>query len=305
MVFELNDALKNAIVNAMENQEKKFLVDAAQSVLVERDSVCGALPNGEADEDRYYELPDWDSADGFSLMEEFVNDLHSPLAYNELQAVLHSGKGVFRGFKDVLKSYPLVERRWHYFKSKRLLVYVQGWYNSLRETWGLERLDSQTEELSDLLEEDFIFREYDSAQDRNSVLQCIDSSAKSDYCEMPENFTSAVNSIWKAQFENNANQSGFVCTSLEEDFVGCVLFSPLPQNATTAVLLTGLFVENEYRGLGIAKELFSMALSSLAAKGVQWVFIANTFLPDSIQGMLNRSGFKKIGSAYAANLFAN
>lgn len=68
--------------------------------------------------------------------------------------------------------------------------------------------------------------------------------------------------------------------------------------------MTGLFVEKEYRGLGIASELFEMALSSLKENGVRWIFVANTFVPDSIQGMLSRSGFKEIGSAYAADLFA-
>lgn len=299
MVFELNDVLKNAIVNALENQEKKFFVDAQNGNLVECDG------SFSSDEGRFYELPEWDSANGFSLMEEFVNDLHSPLARNDLQAALRSGKGVFRGFKDVLKSYPLVERRWHFFKNRRLLFYVQEWYNSLREMWGLEKLDCQTEELSDLVGEDFIFREYDSAQDRISILQCIDSSAKEFEEAWPTEFASAVNFFWREQFEKNAKVSGFVCRSLDDEFVGCAVFSPCPENSTKAVFLTGLFVEKEYRGLGIASELFEMALSSLKENGVRWIFVANTFVPDSIQGMLSRSGFKEIGSAYAADLFAD
>lgn len=299
MFFELNDVLENAIVNALENQEKKFFVDARSGNLVESDGTFSS------DEERFYELPEWDSASGFSLMEEFVSDLHSPFARNDLQAVLRSGKGVFRGFKDVLKSYPLVERRWHFFKNRRLFVYVQEWYNSLREAWGLEKLDYQTEELSDLVEEDFVFREYNSAQDRISVLRCVDSSAEEFEEERLAEFAAAVKFFWRGQFEKSANQSGFVCRSLDDEFVGCAVFSPCPENSTKAVFLAGLFVEKEYRGLGIASELFEMALSSLKEKGVRWIFVANTFVPDSIQGMLNRSGFKKIGSAYAADLFAD
>lgn len=298
MFFELNDVLKNAIVNALENQEKTFFVDARLGTVVENDgSFC-------SDDERFYELPEWDSASGFSLMEEFVNDLHSPFARNDLQAALRSGKGVFRGFKDVLKSYPLVERRWHFFKNRRLSMYVHEWYNSLREMWGLEKLDCQTEELSDLLGEDFIFREYNSAQDRISVLRCIDSSAKEFEESWSAECAAAIQFFWREQFEKNANLSGFVCRSLDDEFVGCAVFSPCPENSTKAVFLAGLFVEKEYRGLGIAAELFEMALSSLKENGVRWIFVANTFVPDSIQGMLNRLGFKKIGSAYAADLFA-
>lgn len=298
MFFELNDVLKNAIVNALENQEKTFFVDARLGTVVENDgSFC-------SDDERFYELPEWDSASGFSLMEEFVNDLHSPFARNDLQAALRSGKGVFRGFKDVLKSYPLVECRWHFFKNRRLSMYVHEWYNSLREMWGLEKMDCQTEELSDLLGEDFIFREYNSAQDRISVLRCIDSSAKEFEEGWSAECAAAIQFFWREQFEKNANLSGFVCCSLDDEFVGCAVFSPCPENSTKAVFLAGLFVEKEYRGLGIAAELFEMALSSLKENGVRWIFVANTFVPDSIQGMLNRLGFKKIGSAYAADLFA-
>lgn len=296
MFFELNDVLKNAIVNALENQEKKFFVDAQEGNLVEDDG------SFSSDDERFYELPEWDSASGFSLMEEFVSDLHSPFARNDLQAVLRSGKGVFRGFKDVLKSYPLVERRWHFFKNRRLLIYVQEWYSSLLEMWGLEKSDFQTEELSDLVREDFVFREYNSAQDRISVLRCIDSSAKEFEEEFSAEFACAVDFFWRNQFEKNADPDGFVCRSLDDEFVGCAVFSPCPENSKNAVFLAGLFVEKEYRGLGIANELFEMALSSLKEGGVRWVFVANSFVPDSLQGMLGRFGFKKIGSAYAASL---
>ena len=37
MVFELTNALGEAIAKALENQDKKFLVDAKNSALVEQD----------------------------------------------------------------------------------------------------------------------------------------------------------------------------------------------------------------------------------------------------------------------------
>ena len=72
MVFELTDELVNSIISALENQDKKFMVDAASNSLVEKteDIIC--------DEENYYELPLWNSADGFSLMGQFANNLHSP-----------------------------------------------------------------------------------------------------------------------------------------------------------------------------------------------------------------------------------
>ena len=300
MVFELTDALAEAISKALENQEKRFLVDAQNSVLLEEGA--GVL----ADDDRYYELPSWDSADGFSLMEEFVNGLHSPLAYTDLQAVLHSGKGVFRGFKDVLKRYPLIERRWHFFKSRALLTYVNGWYNSLRESWGLEKLDSEPEETEDLLCDDFTFSEYDFEKDRQNALGLLNQAVQEIALEYAADVAQSFGELWQSQFEYNAQaQKGFVCKTFGGDFAGCIVWSSCPKDSSKAVLLTGLFVEKKCRGLGIARELFERALDSLQAGGAQWVIIANTFVPDLMQGMLNRSGFKKIGSTWIADFLGD
>ena len=118
MTFELTDELADSIISALENQEKRFVVDSKSGLLAEKtqDFVC--------DEENFYELPSWDSKDGFDLMEGFVNELHSPMARNDLLNVLRSGRGVFRGFKDVLKSYPEVEKRWHFFKNRQLINYI-------------------------------------------------------------------------------------------------------------------------------------------------------------------------------------
>ena len=129
MTFELTDELVDSIISALENQEKKFAVDAESNSLIEKTNFV------ECDEDSLYELPEWSSKDGFSIMEEFVNELRSPIARNDLLTVLRSGRGVFRGFKNVIKSYPEVEKKWHYFKNKKLISYVNQWYNSLRETY--------------------------------------------------------------------------------------------------------------------------------------------------------------------------
>ncbi len=298
MVFELTDALRGSIVKALENQEKKFLVDAENLVLVAQGSI-------QQDDDRYYAIPPWNSADGFSLMEDFVGNLHSPIVYTELHDVLHSGKGVFRGFKDVLKGYPLFERRWHAYKNRALLNYVNSWYNSLREEWGLEKLDSEPEDTEDLVRDDFEFVEYNFAEDKECARALLDKAAGEFSSDFADSVTAALGQVLRNQFEYNAeNQQGFVCKTFSGEFSGCVIWTPCPEKSDKAVLLTGLFVEQKYRGLGIAKELFERALSSLAAEGFQWVLIANTFIPDLMQGMLNRSGFKKIGSAYIADLFA-
>lgn len=299
MTFELTDELVDSIISALENQDQQFAVDASSGVLIEKKEI-------ECDEDVYYELPSWSSADGFNLMERFVNSLHSPMARNDLLTVLRSGRGVFRGFKDVLRSYPEVEKKWHYFKNKQLINYVNQWYNLLRETWGLETLDCEIEETDELLHDDFIFNPYDYTCDSAEILEHLDTVAKDSCSEYPEEVGLALADLWKskADAELNKNASGFVCRSYSKDFAGCAIFAPCLKNAPKTVLLTSFFVQKKYRGLGIGRELFELALAELKGRHFKWVLVADTMIPESVTPLLLRLGFKPIGSGYIADLFA-
>ena len=115
MTFDLTDSLSDDILFAMEDQQNSRAVDATKGCVVSSDSV-------EIDEVNYYALPEWSSGDGFSVLQEFTNNLHSPLAREELKRVLSGGRGVFRRFKDVIKSYPEVEHKWHVYKNAKMGV---------------------------------------------------------------------------------------------------------------------------------------------------------------------------------------
>ena len=98
MTFALTQILVDSIQTALENQEKSFIVDAENCGIIERDDSV------TVDDEKFYNLPEWTSADGFKLREDFVNNLYSPLAREELQEILHSGRGVFKSFRNLLNS---------------------------------------------------------------------------------------------------------------------------------------------------------------------------------------------------------
>ena len=75
MQFELTDLLTDDIISAMENQDVEYAVDAQLGQLVVSDS-----DGNRPDDERYYSLPEWGPSDGFGLREDFVNNLHAPLA---------------------------------------------------------------------------------------------------------------------------------------------------------------------------------------------------------------------------------
>ena len=184
MQFELTDELTDDIISAMENQDVEYAVDAQEGQLVISDS-DGHIP----DDERYYILPEWGPSDGFGLREDFVNNLHAPLAREELQNAMHSGRGVFKNFRNTLKNYPEIDKRWHIFKHRFMSARINEWYNSLREIWGLEKLDQLPESDETLVHDDFSFKVYDSEADKKTIL--LNVLAKMRLCRrmLTEHFT--------------------------------------------------------------------------------------------------------------------
>ena len=297
MQFELTDSLIDDIISAMENQDVEYAVDAEEGQLVISDS-DGHVP----DDERYYILPEWGPSDGFELREEFVNNLHTPLAREELQDAMHSGRGVFKNFRNVLKNYPEIDKRWHIYKHRFMSARINEWYNSLREIWGLEKLDQLPESDDTLVHDDFSFKEYDSAADEKTILLNI----TADSCEddtLPLEVNKAFYGLWRSQFESLAsNQTGYICFSLSDEFAGCITASPLSQDQEKIVMITSLFVPEQFRGLGIGTELIDMCISSLKNCNKEWVLIPNTIAPDLLQPLLTRTGFRKINSGYILSL---
>ena len=261
----------------------------------------------QADEVRCYALPEWDSAAGFKLREAFAASVYAPLVKNELVEVLHSGRGVFRNFKTVLKKFPEVEKRWHRFKHKKLREYIDGWYNDLREIWGLEKLDHIVDEYDDLLRDDFTFQAYDSARDAACILHSVRvrgfCSALPDDTDCNE-IENAAGELWRHLFAfgESARQTGFVCRTQDGDFAGCITAADISFRTEATVVLTSFFVPESYRGLGIGSELFSLCLANLQKRGKRYVVTANTIIPDSLVALFERSGFQKTGSGFAAKI---
>ena len=298
MTFTLTDSLVNQILSALENQEKVFLVDAAQGILVEK------ADGRKGDDELFYDLPEWNSADGFKLREDFTGSLNSPVAHEELQQVLHSGRGVFRNFRIVLKNYPEVEKKWHIYKNTKMLEYINGWYNSLREIWGLEKLDYVPESDDSLIHDDFNFSVYEPQVDDENLLLEVNAAIKERNDNLPDELLQAFYDLWHEQFKAGAarQQTGYVCRSFSNDFAGCITVSSISDRQEKVMVLTGLFVPAAFRGLGIGTELISMCLSGLKKQGKNWLIMPNTFIPDFLEPLLLRTGFVKIDSGFAVNL---
>ncbi|MGP1457719.1 MAG: GNAT family N-acetyltransferase [Treponema sp.] len=290
MTFPLSEKLVSGIVNALENQERRFLVDAQTQVLVEAEGIT-------QDENRFYGLPEWNSAAGFALRADFVEQLRFPTAQNELRRVLRSGRGVFKSFKNVLREFPEAEKRWHRYKNAAMRRLIGEWYNSLSDAWGLERLELEIEDGGEQLYDDFSFCAY-VPSDFDEVFRCF-SHAEAD--GTPDFVKSAVIELQKRHFQSFCKgAAGFVCRSIAGEFAGFITASPVLENAGETFVLTGLYVSEQFRGLGIGTELVSLCLSSIKKRKKESALIAFAMLPDSVLHLLQKQGFEQAGTGLFA-----
>ena len=248
MRFELDDTLIAHIIFCMEDRDSIYLFDTQECQIVNLNDHDAQYDDGS----RFISIPDWDSGEGYRLMEHFTAGLKSPALRHELSAALNRNRGVFRAFKDVMEKYPEIEKKWFKYKDDEMKEAVIVWYNSLREEWGLEPVGIEDDDNSSLVMEDFIIREgkasdYDDADKLHS--SCIK--------ERKERLNSLI-----METLNPFVFPGDFCFAAENaagDFAG---FLSAVFNRQSAHI-RHLEVKNEYRGMGIGKALLERFLKEV------------------------------------------
>ncbi|MBQ9282763.1 MAG: GNAT family N-acetyltransferase [Treponema sp.] len=288
----------------MEDQNSDFALDADSGSVVPLDSLLSSQIDELEAKESLYPLPSWTSDDGFEIMEKFAEGLRIPKIQGELLQVLANGRGVFRNFKNVLKQFPHIEKRFQSFKKAKMRSVVVEWYNSLRESWGLEKLSQDFEDYNELTQEDFEFRPYNHQKDSVCVITEAKKIAEEIKTEIQGEAANAIAHFWLRKFDSidQPSYGGIMCRTLSDEFAGCFLFSDCKSFALNTVALTAVFVNQNYRGLGITRELFSRGVSYLKEQGIQSLIIVDSVLPDYLEPLLARCGFEKKGSAYVLGL---
>ena len=308
MQFELTEALIDDILFAMEDQEGCFLVDTVEGVVAGGPEGMDFFDEETDDDDddvedceRYISLPEWDSSDGFRLMERFAAGFRNPVVSKELSSALGRGKGVFRAFKDVLGRYPEAEKLWYALKEKEMKREIWRWYNGLREEWGLEKIGVEPEDTDDLVLEDFSFRpfeEKDRFQAEALHSQCVD--------ELKKNLTEAGSSPEIEVIARDVNlfrntpgpSFGLTVESLNGDFAGYI--SGVLKDA--ALYIQSLEVKPEYRGLGLGEALLVKFIDSLDRNKIKKVMLDLPSWTDGFSRVLLRESFKPYAARYWRSL---
>jgi len=282
MQFELSPALIDEILFFMEDQDGEFLVDTQKGIVI---SAGDEEFDGDAEEGRYISLPEWDSSEGFRMMEHFTAALRNALVREELSAALDMGRGVFRAFKNTLSRYPEIEKQWYSYKERGMKREVIAWYNALRESWGLELIGEEPEDIAGLALEDFYFRE-GSAQDKP------DAENLHQNCIGEYGGTDAFSCMGEWVFPGDIS---FVAQTAGGEFAAYIS----AQKMSGALLrVCALETEQEYRGLGLGKVLVSRLLERADSLNIPNVIIDLPAGQDFFSRALLRESFKPCVTRY-------
>ncbi|MFN7249482.1 MAG: UPF0158 family protein [Anaerobacillus sp.] len=78
----------------------------------------------------YFRVPQTDSHEGFTDMEEFVETVASDKIKSELYDALSRNRGVFRRFKDVLAENPDIQQQYYQYKYDINKTRIIDWLRS-------------------------------------------------------------------------------------------------------------------------------------------------------------------------------
>ncbi len=241
--FKLSPELVDQIIFAMENQNETFLLDTTRMLIVPE---SGTVPT-----DDLIPLPSWKPSDGYQLMDSFTGILKNPIYRERLRHILNTGRGVFRGFKNVIKERPDLEKAWFAHKDREMKKRVRNWYAELCDYWGVESMGEEPEETEDLFLDDFTMEEIpadgeDLAAARGALLGELYRN-----CSPSLKALLTESGIWKH------GTPDFAVRALSPDGSSCGFASLKMEQYGTDLyaLIDCLYILPEFRGAGIASGL--------------------------------------------------
>jgi GNAT superfamily N-acetyltransferase len=286
-VFELNDAIIDAIIFAMEDQDSRRVID---------------LENGEVDALGSNQHPEgavpppaWSSRDGYRLMEEFLRSVRSPGARHELGAALNRGRGVFKAFKEALAAFPDAERAFHDYKLKMMRAEIRRWYDDLREARGLERLGLEPEETEDLIADDFGISTGSAAEARDCVLDLAAMALDEALEVLPEVLAEREGEV----LEKALAGEDWIASWIEDGENGAIAAAAAAREHAAGRSFGRIFfvyVTPEFRRQGMARSLLDALIAAFKAEGVSLVSMDAPFLTQDFSAALETSGLVSYGA---------
>ncbi|MBF9014204.1 MULTISPECIES: N-acetyltransferase [unclassified Oceanispirochaeta] len=290
--FKLTSELIDQIIFAMENQKESFLLDTETLILSTRSSA------DESRKDFLLPVPDWTPSDGYHLMDSFAGTLKNPIYRERLHEILNSGRGVFRGFKNVLKERDDLENAWFLHKDREMKKRVRNWYSDLCDYWGIESLGEEPEETDDLFLDEFSMELF-SADDE--MFEQVRVSFREElYKESPEGLKTML--LRHHYHPQRSADLAVKAMSPEGSSCGFISIYLDTEKDKIYAALDCLYVLPEYRGAGIAAGLLDYLLDHCYHNRVETLLLILPPEGEVLGKTLERRGFKAIGPCLLLNL---
>ncbi len=296
----LTDELVYQIIFCMEDQSSEYILDLKTGV----PSGPELLGEGDLeDEGRFIELPEWKPSDGFRTMEKFVSSLRNPIYRDKLRSALARGKGVFREFKNVLKQEPAVERLWFYYKEREIKQKIYSWYEQQTELLYLKSLGEPEENVSDLILSDFIVS-YDLSPWKDHIRLISEERLAAEFSGIGYPLEQLLLGEYTATWNNFDKSWLTVCIeSPAGEFAGFIGAAPIRvDNASLIYNVRVLYVEPQYRGLGIFKLLIDTLCRKASEEHADKVMIEMSGRSKSLAPSLDRRGFTLLSQRYSLDV---
>ena len=300
--FKMTPEIMDQVIFGMENQNEDMVLDCENALVMPRTAVKADAEGDDPEEERYFDLPRWTPSDGFRVMEGFAGALKNPIYRERLRQILNSGRGVFRGFKNVLKERPDLEKKWFLYKERFMKQRVKEWYTDLCGYWEARDAGEEPVEMDDLFQEEFSIqaaegRDPDFLKGRQAFFEEI-------YREAPPNLRKILEhqSNWRGRPADLVLKSltpeGSFCGMLSAFIDECYDF----EGEQAFLFLDALFVLPEFRGAGIASGLMDKAAELCHDKGISRMV---SFIPpegDVMVENLKRKGFNPFCSTMTLDI---
>lgn len=298
----LSSELVDQIIFGMENQEHTYFLDLDKLEIISDSELDQNVEDGEGSGD-LVPIPGWESVDGYNLMEGFVAALKNPLAREQLRRILQSGRGVFRQFKNALKEQPEVEKLWFAYKDREMKRHVLEWFNTIRESRGLEALKAEIPETEDLVLSDFEIHEMEDPrelQDASDLDRAMFSLVFADPREAAYWYSFRRDHLPPIDSPDEGcivlgvyNPGGELC-----GFLWALHDEVSPRKVIAHILQ--LYVDPAYRGLGIAATLLEHYLQNSRSEDIRQVHFENWAGVGFLGPMLERQGFREFSRIFSA-----
>lgn len=280
--LKLTEEILERVVYGMENQKDSLLLDPSEGVL---------RPESEND-GSFIPLPPWGPTEGYRLMDGFAGTLPDSAFRERLLETLQSGAGVFRHFKKALKERLELEGLWRRYKKREMRKAALSWLSRWSDALALEALGSEPEDWEDLASADFALREAES-RDWSIVRDWDRLAEKEAYPELSsdERYSAMLRERGDFKIEDG---DVIIAESPSGDIVGFSWIVICGEPKYPEGRLIQIFVQPEFRGLGIGRMLTGTAMERAGDKGAVILTLRTGASGRLMSSYLERNGFNPV-----------